>query len=216
MNVIIAPSLLSADFANLENELKEVEKAGVPWIHLDVMDGLFVPNITFGPPIIKALRKHSTLFFDCHLMIAEPGRYLKNFADAGADLITVHEEATRDVAQTLCDIKALGCQAGLSINPSTPLSAIAPYVDQADLLLLMSVNPGFGGQSFIDISYKVKACRELVKNANSKAKIQVDGGINTETAKLVVDAGADVLVAGSAVFGKPNRAQAVKDILNSL
>ncbi len=216
MSVIIAPSLLSADFANLAEELKEIEEAGVPWIHLDVMDGLFVPNITFGPPVIKAMRKHSSLFFDCHLMIAEPSRYLKNFAEAGADLITIHEEATRDISKTLENIKALGCQAGLSINPNTPLSAIAPYVNQADLILLMSVYPGFGGQSFIDISYKIKACSELIKQADSTAKIQVDGGINKRTAKLVVDAGAEVLVAGSAIFGKPDRSKAVGEILNSL
>lgn len=213
VSLIISPSLLSANFARLEDELKAIDQAGAPWIHLDVMDGLFVPNISFGIPVIKAIRKVSNLLFDCHLMIAEPSRYLKDFADAGADLITVHEEATRDVHQTLADIKTLGCKAGLSINPETPLSAVEPYLTEADLILLMSVHPGFGGQSFIDITFKIKELRRLMDEAGSSAILQVDGGITVDNAKAVVDAGANCLVSGSAIFGKEDRKAALEGIL---
>lgn len=216
MSLILSPSLLSADFAAIGDELRDIETTGVEWVHLDVMDGLFVPNITFGPPIIKAMRPHSRLFFDTHLMIAEPSRFIEAFAEAGADLITVHEEAVRDVPAVLAQIRQQGVKVGLSINPETPLDAVKPYLNDVDLILLMSVHPGFGGQSFIDITYKIKTLRAWLDESGSKAHLQVDGGINTETIGRVVEAGADVIVAGSAIFGKADRQKAVNDLLASL
>ncbi len=214
--IIFSPSLLSADFSKIADELEDIENAGIKWVHLDVMDGLFVPNITFGPPVIKSLRNKSKLFFDTHLMIAEPTRYIKNFAEAGADLITIHKEATYNIPEAIKLIKENGCKVGISFNPSTPLDGIEEYIKDIDLVLLMSVNPGFGGQSFIDITHKIKKLSDLKSQLHPDLLIEVDGGINTNTAALVTNSGADVLVAGSAIFGKPDRQLAIDNLKKSL
>ncbi|MGE4527509.1 MAG: ribulose-phosphate 3-epimerase [Rhodospirillaceae bacterium] len=205
MAVKIAPSILSADFARLGEEVRALEAAGADYIHVDVMDGHFVPNLTFGAPVMKALRKHSALPFDVHLMIEPVDPLIPAFAEAGADIITVHAEATRHLDRSLQLIRSLGKKAGVSLNPATPESALAYVLDAVDLILVMSVNPGFGGQSFIS-SQVEKIARIKAMLGSRAAEIEVDGGINPQTAKTCIAAGANVLVAGSAVFATPDYA----------
>lgn len=211
--IIIAPSLLSADFARLGSEVAEAEVSGADWIHVDVMDGHFVPNITLGPPIVKSVSAHTTLPLDVHLMIESPERYISDFAAAGAGVITVHAEACVHLHRVVHQIKELGLLAGVAINPGTPASAVREVLDDVDMILVMTVNPGFGGQAFIPNTVrKIAQIRQWANEVNPDLRIEVDGGITEATAPLVVQAGADVLVAGNAVFGKSDRAAAIRTI----
>jgi ribulose-phosphate 3-epimerase len=210
----LAPSILSADFARLAEEVREVEAQGADWLHVDVMDGHFVPNITLGPLVVKALRPHTKLPMDVHLMIEQPARYVEAFAEAGADLISVHAEADPHLYRTLDLIRKLGKKPGVVLNPSTPAEAVAPVLELVDYVLVMTVNPGFGGQQFLHpMLDKIRRMRSLLDERGlSHVEIEVDGGINRETARLVAEAGATVLVAGNAVFGRSDRAAAMAEI----
>ncbi len=207
--VFVSPSILTADFARLAEECKSLQKCGADWIHCDVMDGAFVPNLTFGMPVVQSLRKCVVLPLDVHLMINQPQRYVEQFAKAGADIITFHVEATDDVAGTIQLIKKCGKKVGLSIKPNTPVQALLPFRGMMDMILIMSVEPGFGGQSFVDSSLeKIKLARQLFPDV----LIQVDGGINQHNSSQVVNAGADVIVAGSAVFNASDRREAINNL----
>ena len=199
---ILSPSLLSADFWRTGEQLKELEEAGVKWRHLDVMDGDFVPSISFGMPVIKALRKQSYLFFDVHMMVTEPVRYIDAMVDAGADMITVHVEACKHLHRTIQAIKAKGIKAGVVLNPGTPLNALDCILEDVDMVLLMTVNPGFGGQKYIPtMTAKIKALKEMIDARGMNIDIEVDGGATPDNVKMLLEAGANVIVAGSAVFG---------------
>jgi ribulose-phosphate 3-epimerase len=210
---LIAPSILSADGSRLGEEILAVEKAGADWIHVDVMDGNFVPNITMGPPIIASLRKITKLPFDVHLMIADPNSYIESFQKAGADIITVHVEASGHLHRTVDLIKSLGLKAGVSLNPATPLARIEEIIHYIDLLLIMSVNPGFGGQQFIGTSLdKISRARKMLDNISDKIILEVDGGVNLKNIGDIAKAGADVMVAGAAVFGTKDYQKTIADL----
>ncbi len=212
---LIAPSILAADFGNLQRDIEMVNNSEADWIHVDIMDGVFVPNISFGMPVLKVISKHSTKTVDVHLMIVDPDRYIKTFADLGSEILTVHYEACNHLHRTLQAIKANGMKAGVSLNPHTNINVLEDTIQDIDLVLIMSVNPGFGGQSFIENTYnKVKQLKDLIKRKGASTIIEIDGGVTDKNAKKLGDAGADVLVAGSFVFKSENPSETIKNLKN--
>ena len=213
---IVAPSILSADFGNLERDIKMIDRSAAEWVHIDVMDGVFVPNISFGFPIVKPVRKATDKTLDVHLMIVNPEKYVKRFVEAGANYVTFHHEACTDPRATIAEIKAAGAKAGVSIKPATAAEEIFDYLDELDMVLVMSVEPGFGGQSFMPNSLdKARTLRKEINEKGYNCLIEIDGGISAENAREVFDAGVDVIVAGSSVFGAEDQEQAIIDILNA-
>ena len=211
-NIQISPSILSADFSQLGTEIKRLEEGGADMIHVDVMDGHFVPNLTIGPPVIKALRKHCSLKFDVHLMISPVHKYIEAYADAGADIITIHPEATQNLGESIKMIKDLKKKVGVSLNPESKIELITEFLDQVDLVLIMSVNPGFGGQKFMpEVLDKIKQLKKIQQEKNLNFDIEIDGGINFENCKIAIDAGANILVSGTTVF-KSNDGDIKKNI----
>lgn len=210
---LIAPSLLAADFANLQSEVEMLNQSEADWFHLDIMDGVFVPNISFGMPVVKAIAKHAKKTLDVHLMIVDPDRYIKTFANLGSHIITVHYEACTHLHRTLQAIKAEGVKAGVALNPHTPVQVLEDIIQDVDLVLVMSVNPGFGGQSFIENTYqKVTVLKNLIERKNAKTCIEIDGGVNMTNAKKLVDVGADIIVAGSFIFTSETPSQTIKKL----
>ncbi len=214
MTIRIAPSILSANFAHLASEIKKVEEGGADWLHVDVMDGHFVPNITIGPPVVKSIRQATKLPLDVHLMISDPDKYIPPFIEAGADVLTIHAEAVVHLDRTLDFIRSHNVKVGLAINPATPISAIEHGLGLADMLLIMTVNPGFGGQKFIGYTVdKIRQARQIIETRNLRCLIEVDGGIDLDTLPTVVKAGADILVAGSAIFHAPDPGRKVQEMV---
>jgi ribulose-phosphate 3-epimerase len=213
MPALIAPSILSADFGNLDRDFEMINQSQADWFHVDIMDGVFVPNISFGFPVVKALQKVAKKHMDVHLMIVDPDRYIADFAKAGAQTLTVHYEACTHLHRSLQAIKAHGMKAGIALNPHTPVSALEDIIADADLVCLMSVNPGFGGQAFIERTYeKVRALKRLIRESGSSALIEIDGGVTLDNAALLHEAGADVLVAGNTVFGSSDPIQTIAEL----
>ena len=213
MSTIIAPSLLAADFANLERDIELINQSEADWFHIDIMDGVFVPNISFGMPVMEAMKKYTKKPMDVHLMIVQPERYIETFASIGASLITVHYEACTHLHRTLAQIKEAGCKAGVVLNPATPVSVLEDILRECDMVLLMSVNPGYGGQKFIYRTIdKVIALKKMIVEQGLQTIIEIDGGVNLETGKLLVDAGANALVAGSFVFGSADPKATIADL----
>ncbi len=215
MNHLIAPSMLSADFSNLKSDIEMVNSSEADWFHLDVMDGVFVPNISFGMPVIKSVKKFATKPLDVHLMIVNPDKFIEDFKKAGADILTVHYEACPHLHRTVQSIKANGMKVGASLNPHTPIAVLEDIIQDLDLVLIMSVNPGFGGQSFIENTYKkIIQLKDLILKSGSQALIEIDGGVNNQNAPKLFAAGADVLVAGSFIFKSANPTQTIADLKN--
>ena len=213
MSKLIAPSVLAADFANLQRDIEMINNSDADWFHIDIMDGVFVPNISFGMPVLSAINKHANKTIDVHLMIVDPDRYIKTFADLGSNILTVHYEACTHLHRTLQAIKAEGMKAGVALNPHTNIKVLEDTITDIDLVCIMSVNPGFGGQSFIENTYnKVKQLKALIEKKGATTQIEIDGGVTNKNAKQLVDAGADVLVAGSYVFKSDNPTTTIKDL----